>query len=144
MTDVDLEHFVAAQDPLLELVEAELAAGRKDSHWMWFVFPQLSGLGHSATARRYAIADLDQARRFLADPTLGGRLRRHVRLMLAHKEKSALDILGSPDDMKLRSCLTLVRAAATDRTDVALFDEGLRRFYEGAADQRTIAMLGGA
>ena len=88
-------------------VTDELTRGRKQSHWMWFVFPQVAGLGHSAMAQRYAIGDLDEAQRYLDHAILGNRLRETVQLMLRHRDKSALAILGSPDDLKFRSCLTL-------------------------------------
>ena len=96
MTDADLIRFVNAQDAIYTQVIEELANGRKQTHWMWFIFPQLTGLGHSAMAQRYAIRDLDQAKRYLADPILGARLRQAVRLITEHKAKSALEILGSP------------------------------------------------
>src|SRR4051812_4963725 len=102
MTDVDLERFVEAQGPVLAAVEAELTAGLKRSHWMWFIFPQVAGLGHSATARHFAIAGLDQARRYLAHPLVGSRLRHHVHLTLQHANRSATAIFGTPDDMKFR------------------------------------------
>ena len=112
MTDADLIRFVNAHSDVYNQVTDELSKGRKRTHWMWFVFPQLAGLGHSSMARRYAIRDLYQARRYLADPLLGSRLRHDVRLMTSHKGKSAIDILGSPDDLKFRSCLTLFAEAA--------------------------------
>lgn len=107
MTETDLIPFVNAQAQVHREVVEELTDGRKRTHWMWFVFPQLSGLGRSSMAQRYAIRDIDQASRYLADPILGDRLRHDVRLVLRHKGKSALEILGSPDDLKVRSCLTL-------------------------------------
>jgi uncharacterized protein (DUF1810 family) len=107
VTETDLIRFVDAQAQVYPQVVEELTDGRKQTHWMWFIFPQLSGLGHSAMAQRYAIRDMDQARRYLADSILGDRLRHDVRLMLRHKDKSALEILGSPDDFNFRSCLTL-------------------------------------
>src|SRR4029077_16966503 len=107
VTEAGLLRFVNAQAPVYSQVIEELSAGCKRTHWMWFIFPQLRGLGHSAMAQRYAIRDLDQATRYLADPILGSRLRHDVRLMMGHKGKSALEILGSPDDLKFRSCLTL-------------------------------------
>jgi uncharacterized protein (DUF1810 family) len=100
MTDTDLIRFVEAQAPARNRVVEELTAGSKQTHWMWFIFPQLAGLGRSAMAERYAIRDLDQAKRYLDDLILGERLRRDVRLMLRHVDKSALQILGSPDDLK--------------------------------------------
>ncbi|MGB8895308.1 MAG: DUF1810 family protein, partial [Pseudolabrys sp.] len=100
MTEADLIRFVDAQGQVYRQVVEELTAGRKQTHWMWFIFPQLSGLGHSAMAQRYALHNMDQARRYLADPILGDRLRHDVRLMVRHKGKSALEILGSPDDFK--------------------------------------------
>ncbi|MDY8110137.1 DUF1810 domain-containing protein [Fulvimarina sp. 2208YS6-2-32] len=141
MTDIDLERFITAQDGVLSQVDGELAAGRKRSHWMWFIFPQLAGLGHSSTAQRYAIADLEQARRYLDDPVLGNRLRQHVRLMLQHKTKTATAILGTPDDMKFRSSLTLFKAASSSPEDDRLFQEGLDEFYGGAPDPQTTRLL---
>jgi uncharacterized protein (DUF1810 family) len=108
---------------------------------MWFIFPQLSGLGYSATAQRYAIRDINQARHYLADPILGSRLRHDVGLMVRHREKSALEILGSPDDLKFRSCLTLFYEAASDKSDRSLFTEALQQFYNGEADTRTLELL---
>ena len=139
--DSDLERFVDAQAGVYDAALSELRAGRKTSHWMWFVFPQLSGLGYSAMAQRYAIRDMDQARRYLADPILGDRLRHGVRLMLRHKSKSALEILGSPDDFKFRSCLTLFYEAASDVSDRSLFAEALEQFYYGEPDPRTLELL---
>jgi uncharacterized protein (DUF1810 family) len=109
---------------------------------MWFIFPQLIGLGHSALAQRYAIRDLEQAKRYLADPMLGSRLRDGVRLMIGHKGRSALEILGSPDDLKFRSSLTLFAKAASDNSDRALFQEALDQFYNGMPDPRTLELLG--
>jgi uncharacterized protein (DUF1810 family) len=108
---------------------------------MWFIFPQLLRLGHSVMAERYAIRDMDEAARYLADPILGSRLRDGVRLMLRHKNKSALEILGSPDDLKFCSCLTLFREAAYDKSDRSLFTEALDQFYEGEPDPRTLELL---
>lgn len=137
----NLERFVEAQDTVLFQVERELAAGRKATHWMWFVFPQIAGLGSSGMARRYALRDLAEARAFLAHPVLGKRLRKAVGLMLGHRGASAYAILGSPDDVKFRSCLTLFREAAEAEADRALFQDGLDAFYGGAADDATLARL---
>ena len=123
-------------------VVEELTAGQKQTHWMWFIFPQLAGLGHSTMAERYAIRDLDQAKRYLTDPTLGDRLRHDVRSMLRHTGKSALQILGPPDDLKFRSCMTLFARAASNDDDRSLFMRALDQFYEGKPDPRTGQLLG--
>jgi len=141
VTEADLLRFVDAQAPVYSQVIEELTAGCKRTHWMWFIFPQLRGLGHSAMAQRYAIRDLDQAARYLADPILGTRLRHDVRLMTGCKGKSAIEILGSPDDLKFRSCLTLFGQAASDISDRMLFEEALDQFYEGEPDSRTLELL---
>jgi uncharacterized protein (DUF1810 family) len=141
VTEADLVHFVDAQAHVYRQVVDELTDGRKRTHWMWFIFPQLTGLGHSVIAQRYAIRDLDQARRYLADPILGSRLRHDVQVMTRHKDKSALEILGSPDDLKFRSCLTLFGRAALDDADRLLFAEALNQFYNGKADPRTLELL---
>jgi uncharacterized protein (DUF1810 family) len=141
MTDPDLIRFLDAQASIYSRVVEELTNGRKKTHWMWFVFPQVAGLGRTATAQHYAIRDLDQARRYLANPILGPRLRETVSLMLKHKGKSALQILGSPDELKFRSCLTLFREAATNNSDRTLFTEVLDQFYRGEADSRTLELL---
>jgi uncharacterized protein (DUF1810 family) len=142
MTDADLIRFLDAQDQIYPQVIEELSSGRKRTHWMWFIFPQLEGLGRSAMAQHYAIHDLDQARRYLADSILGLRLRQAVTLMISHKEKSALEILGSPDNLKFRSCLTLFREAASDDSDRVLFSAALDQFYQGQSDGRTLELLG--
>ena len=134
----DLQRFVAAQAPVLDAVRAELAAGRKRSHWMWFVFPQLRGLGSSTMAQHYGMASLDEARAYLAHPVLGPRLRECCALLLAVPGRSAHEILGSPDDLKFRSCLTLFAAAAPQEP---VFAQALRRFYGGEPDPRTLALL---
>jgi uncharacterized protein (DUF1810 family) len=141
VTEADLIRFINAQSQIYAQVVEELTSGRKSTHWMWFIFPQLAGLGRSAMADRYAIRDLDQARRYLNDPILGNRLRQLVRLMTNHKGKSALEILGSPDDLKFRSCLTLFCQAASDDSDRALFTEALDQFYRGKPDHRTFELL---
>ena len=142
MTDADLIRFLDAQDQIYQEVVEELARGRKETHWMWFIFPQLAGLGRSGMAQHYAIRDLDQAKRYLADSILGPRLRQVVRLMLDHKGKSAFEILGSPDDLKFLSCLTLFREAAFENSDRILFTKALDQFYRGDPDQRTLELLG--
>ena len=141
VTDPDLVRFVEAQDSVRRRVVEELTAGQKRTHWMWFVFPQLAGLGHSAMAERYAIRDLDQAKRYLADKILGDRLRHDVHLMLCHKNETALQILGSPDDLKFRSCMTLFAHAASNEDDRSLLKQALEQFYEGKPDPRTEQLL---
>jgi uncharacterized protein (DUF1810 family) len=142
MTDRDLIRYVDAQYSMYPCVVEELTNGCKRTHWMWFIFPQVAGLGRTATAQHYAIRDLDQARRYLADSVLGPRLRQVVGLMMNQKGKSALEILGSPDDLKFRSSLTLFREAATEDSDRTLFTEALDQFYRGEADTRTLELLG--
>src|SRR5215472_1175451 len=142
MTEPDLIPFVNAQAQVYGRVIEELTDGRKRTHWIWYIFPQLVGLGHSATAQRYAIRDLEQARRYLADPLLGARLRDDVKRMIGHKDRSALEILGSPDELKFRSCLTLFRQAASEASDQTLFSEALDQFYDGKPDPRTLELLG--
>ena len=143
MTGNDLHHFRSAQDTVLEQVSSELAAGRKRTHWMWFVFPQLAGLGRFSTAARYAITDLDHARRYLDDPVLGDRLWQNVRLILRHENKTAVDIVGTPDDLKLHSCLTLFGVASSAPADKLLFDESIRVFYGGHPYPQTMTLLAG-
>lgn len=134
------DHFIAAQDPVYPGVLQQLRAGRKQGHWMWFIFPQLAGLGRSAMADKFGIADLDEAKAYAAHPLLGRRLRQCVGLANAIEGRSALEAFGAPDDLKLRSCLTLFLEA----TGEALFSEGLDKFYGGARDPATLALLGAA
>ena len=142
MTASDLARFVTAQDQTYDQVVQELTKGAKRSHWMWFIFPQIIGLGRSPTAQRYAITDLEQAKRYLADPVLGARLRQCVQLVLAHSEKSAEEIFGYPDDLKFRSCLTLFAQVAAEGSDRLVFIKALDQFYDGEPDPRTLEILG--
>lgn len=142
MPDTDLEKFIEAQGPVYEQALAELTAGRKTSHWIWYVLPQHVALGRSQRAIHYGIIDLDQARRYLRDPVLGPRLRACVEAVLPHGDKTPFEIFGSPDDMKFRSCLTLFEAAAEDGDDHDLFDQALDLFYDGVRDDRTQALIG--
>lgn len=134
----DLDRFVEAQEGVWRTALAELRAGCKTSHWMWFVFPQIAGLGSSPTARRYAIADLAEARAYLAHPLLGRRLREATEAMLAHAGTAPDTILGGIDAIKLRSSMTLFEAAADD---AQLFSRCLDTFYAGARDPETLARL---
>jgi len=136
-----LRRFTDAQDGAFETALAELRAGAKQSHWMWFVFPQLAGLGHSPTAQYYAIRSLEEARAYLAHPLLGPRLRQCTEALLPHAgHRSAEAIFGSVDALKLRSSLTLFDLVAPD--DV--FARALDSFFAGEPDQRTLALIGRA
>lgn len=137
----DLQRFVDAQAPVMPQVLRELAAGCKQTHWMWFVFPQLRGLGSSAMATRYGITGLAEARAYLAHPLLGARLREGVALVSAVGERSAVEILGAVDAQKFRSCLTLFAVADPAET---CFRAALARFFDGEADGRTLERLGSA
>ena len=137
----ELERFVTAQEPVWPTVQAELRAARKQTHWMWFIFPQLRGLGQSAMATRYGIEDLSEARAYLRHRVLGPRLMECVKLLLAAPaERDAVGIFGEVDAMKLRSCLTLFRVAGRAGDP---FDPALTRFFDGQADARTARMLQG-
>jgi uncharacterized protein (DUF1810 family) len=135
----DLDRFLEAQRPVYADVLDELRRGRKTGHWMWFVFPQVAGLGHSPTARYFAIAALDEARAYLAHPVLGVRLRECAGLVLATTGRTAEGIFGPTDAMKLRSCMTLFHRAAPDEP---VFRQVLDRYYGGVADEATDAQLG--
>ena len=135
----DLERFVKAQAPVFEAALAELRAGEKRSHWMWFVFPQLRGLGQSSMAQFYGIGSLDEARAYLAHPVLGSRLKLCTEAVLAVERRSLHDIFGSPDDMKFGSSMTLFARASADEANV--FRQALDRYCEGRLDPRTEALL---
>jgi len=135
----DLDRFVRAQERHYAQALAELKAGRKTSHWIWFVLPQLRGLGRSSTAHEYGIAGRAEAEAYLAHPLLGARLIECVEAMLAHPRLSALDILGDIDALKLRSCLTLFDAVSASPHNV--FRQALGRFYGGEPDAATLALL---
>jgi uncharacterized protein (DUF1810 family) len=139
MDEDRLDRFVEAQAPVHARALAELKDGRKRSHWMWFVFPQLAGLGRSDTARFYAIASLAEARAFLAHPILGPRLVLCTRAVLAHRGSSAEAIFGPVDAMKFRSSMTLFEAAGAREP----FGEALHLFFGGARDPATLGLLAG-
>ena len=133
-----LQRFLDAQDGVYEQALAELRAGRKRTHWMWFVFPQIAGLGHSSTAVYYAIADRTEAQSYLAHPLLGARLAECAQALLGVTGRTAHEILGSPDDLKLRSSMTLfAQVAGPD----SVFRRVLERYYGGEADARTLDLL---
>jgi uncharacterized protein (DUF1810 family) len=135
----DLDRFVLAQQHVYSAVLGELRSGHKTGHWMWFIFPQVAGLGHSAMSERYAIASLDEARAYLAHPVLGARLRECAGVVLATGGRTAEQIFGSTDAMKLRSCLTLFHRATPDKP---VFAQLLDRYYGGVADEATDERLG--
>jgi uncharacterized protein (DUF1810 family) len=137
----DLDRFVRAQEPVIAQVRAELKAGRKATHWMWFVFPQISGLGHSQWAQLYAIASLDEAKAYLAHQVLGHRLVECTGLVNAIEGRTAHDIFGGPDDLKFHSSMTLFSLAGPDEP---AFGTALEKYFEGSMDQRTLELLGKA
>lgn len=134
-----LDRFVEAQAGVWAQALAELKAGRKTSHWMWFVFPQIAGLGRSETARFYAIADTTEARAYLAHPLLGARLREAAQALLAHRGRSAEAMLGGIDAIKLRSSMTLFEAVAPEEP---VFAAVLDAFFSGQRDPETVRRIG--
>ncbi len=133
---MNLQRFIDAQGTVIDSAMAELVAGAKRSHWMWFVFPQLKGLGHSSMAEYYGIESLDEARAYLAHPVLGERLKACTRASLAHHDRTAHAIFGSPDDLKFRSSMTLFTLAVPGEP---LFRQALERFFDGHLDPLTVA-----
>jgi uncharacterized protein (DUF1810 family) len=133
----DLERFVRAQAPDYDRALAELRNGEKRSHWMWYIFPQIDGLGHSSMSHRYSIKSAGEARAYLAHPILGPRLRECAAVVNGIVGRSALEIFGSPDDMKLRSCATLFASVSDD----AVFEEVLQKYFNGRHDEDTLRLL---
>lgn len=136
--EFDLQRFVDAQDPVYGTVVAELRAGHKRSHWMWFIFPQLAGLGRSEMARRYAIRSADEAAAYLSHPVLGARLRECAGIVAALDADAIEDVFGPPDDMKFHSSMTLFADVAPDE---AVFQQCIDRWFDGAPDPNTLALL---
>jgi uncharacterized protein (DUF1810 family) len=136
--EFDLARFVDAQAPVFDTVCAELAAGDKRTHWMWFVFPQLKALGRSGTAKHFGIEDRDEALAYWRHPVLGPRLAQCARLLLGVRGKTAHEIFGSPDDLKLRSCMTLFEAVAPEEP---VFGEVLEKYCAGQRDDLTLRVL---
>ena len=134
----DLQRFADAQAPLYDRVRRELRAGQKESHWMWFVFPQIAGLGRTPTSIRYAIRSLDEAKAYLAHPVLGPRLEECARLALDVEGRTARDIFGPIDEMKFRSSMTLFAEAAPAGS---IFAHCLDKYFGGVADPVTLARL---
>ncbi|MCI5067296.1 DUF1810 domain-containing protein [Acidovorax sp.] len=134
-----LDRFLQAQEPVWPRVLAELRAGKKRTHWMWFVFPQIKGLGRSDMAQRYAIQSLAEAQAYLGHPVLAGRLRECCQILLAPESpSSALEVFGTPDDLKLRSCMTLFAEASAPGS---VFDAVLQKYFGGQKDERTLELL---
>lgn len=136
----NLQRFVEAQRPVFAQALQELHRGRKETHWMWFVFPQLQGLGHSEMAQRYGLSGAAEAQAYLLHPLLGPQLEESVSALLGHREQSALDIFGHPDDLKLCSCLTLFASIVPQHP---LFQPALEHFFgKAGADAKTLFLLG--
>ena len=133
-----LLRFVEAQDGVIDQVRRELQAGRKRTHWMWFVFPQIQGLGHSPTAEQFAITSLEEAEAYLAHPVLGARLRECTQLVNHVEGRSISQIFGYPDDMKFRSSMTLFAHATADNK---VFQDALRKYFDGKEDPATVERL---
>ena len=133
-----LERFLVAQEHSYDTALREIRAGHKRSHWMWYIFPQITGLGMSYTAQLYAIADIDEARQYIAHPLLGARLTEISRALLTLDSSDATAVMGYPDDLKLRSCMTLFAQVSDDPVFTAVLD----KFYGGRADTRTLSILG--
>ena len=138
-TAAKLAEFVTAQDEVYDVVRHELETGRKATHWIWFIFPQMVGLGYSQMSQKFGIASETEARSYLEHKILGPRLRECTRLLLAVPDRSIGSILGSPDDLKFRSSMTLFAAAAPDES---LFEAALEKFFAGQHDALTLSLLG--
>jgi len=134
----NLARFITAQDPVMEDVLTELRTGQKASHWMWFVFPQIQGLGSSSMARRYAISSRAEGRAYHEHPVLGARLKQCTQLVLDIEGRSAAQIFGFPDDQKFRSCMTLFAEVAPEQP---LFRAALQKYFAGERDSRTLEIL---
>ena len=135
----DLRRFVDAQANVYERALSEITSGRKQSHWMWFIFPQMEGLGISSISKRYAIRSVAEARAYLAHPLLGPRLLACAGASLAVHTSSALELFGSPDDMKLRSCATLFASVSAEGS---VFSQLINKYFDGKPDDRTLQLIG--
>ena len=134
----NLQRFVEAQDPVYDQVRSELGEGHKRNHWMWFVFPQIEGLGHTSMARKFAISSLDEAKAYLQHATLGTRLIECTQLVINTTGRTIEQIFGYPDDLKFRSAMTLFARAATDNS---IFEDALRKYFRGEHDRLTLERL---
>ena len=138
MDSIDLSRFTQEQERMYETALEEIKAGRKRSHWMWYIFPQIRGLGYSQTSRFYAIESLDEARAFLQDPYLAGNLQEICTALLGLESSNATEVFGRPDDLKLRSSMTLFSVAAGRDS---IFQKVLDKFFDGRPDHRTLRIL---
>jgi uncharacterized protein (DUF1810 family) len=136
----NLQRFVDAQDPIYDQVRSELKEGHKRNHWMWFVFPQIDGLGHTSLARKFAISSLDEAKAYLEHPIVGPRLIECTKLVIGIERRAIEQIFGYPDDLKFRSSMTLFSRAAGDNS---VFEEALKKYFRGEHDRLTIDRLEG-
>jgi len=136
MSTFGLHRFIEAQTPVIEQVRRELRSGSKRTHWMWFIFPQLRGLGHSPTAQHFGLAGQEEARAYLADPVLGPRLVECTALVNHVEGRTAYQIFGSPDDMKFRSCMTLFATIQTQP-----FEDALHKYHNAKPDPKTLELL---
>lgn len=134
----NLDRFIDAQENKYDDAFSEIKNGRKVSHWMWFIFPQISGLGNSEMSKKYAIKDLEEAEQFLKHPILGERLINISGLLTQFRDKSAYDIFGSPDDLKLRSCMTLFCAV---KNSPPIFQQIIDQYFDGIEDEKTLRMI---
>lgn len=139
VTPSGLQRFISAQQKVIDIALKELNIGRKSTHWMWFIFPQLFGLGHSTKARKYGIVNLEEAQKYLDHPLLGSRLRECFQQVILNSDKTANAIFGHIDAMKFRSCATLF--CQVDRSEQSEFALALHSFYEGKTDQKTLELL---
>lgn len=141
MPDDEFKHFLQAQEPGFDQVVAELTEGQKQTHWMWFIFPQIQGLGHSPMARKFALESLEQTRRYAQHPKLGLRLRQCTRLVTQVQGRDVPEIFGYPDDLKFHSCMTLFALAVPDDP---VFKLALEKYFAGSLDVKTVELLEGA
>jgi uncharacterized protein (DUF1810 family) len=140
----ELERFTRGQEGIFERALGELKGGQKRSHWMWFIFPQITGLGQSSTSRYYAIRSLEEAKRYLSHPVLGKRLRECGEALLGVEGRSVSQIFGYPDDLKLKSSMTLfARASAESGGSTSVFDRVLDKYFGGECDRKTLEILQG-
>lgn len=136
---MDLSRFTKAQEQDFKTAFKEIKNGRKMSHWMWYIFPQIQGLGKSSTSQYYGIKDLNEARAFISDPYLGGNLKKISMALLELEENNAVAIFGKPDDIKLKSCMTLFSCISEDGS---IFHKVLEKYFDGRQCKRTLSIIG--